>query len=139
MDVYQKVLHKLYEVTDGKSSKAVDFRGLVKQLGFPGFYADIFEQLSGQGWIVETPKADYVNISHWGVAEVKKLLTPAEPAAVINPALKAEISKALATTKELSALLENFSRKTGADNFAPVEKKLSELQTSIAQIRTNMD
>ncbi len=47
MDVYHKVLSKLYQVTDGKDSHAVDLKDLVKSLGFLGSYDDILQQLSG--------------------------------------------------------------------------------------------
>jgi hypothetical protein len=139
MDVYQKVLHKLYEVTEGKSSKAVDFRSLVKQLGFPAYYADIFERLSSEGWIVETAKADFVSISHWGVAEVKKTLsTPPQPVSDSNSALKTAAGKALTISKELSESLEKFIQNSGKDNFGPIEKKSDELQTIIIQIKKDL-
>jgi reverse gyrase len=136
MDAYQKALHKLYEVTEGKSSKAVDFKSLVKQLGFPSIYPDIFERLSGQGWIIETAKADYVCISHWGVAEVKKTLAPqiVDP----NAELKARAGKALAASNELSNLLEKFIQNFEKDNLTPVQTKLDELQNIIVQIKKDL-
>jgi len=72
MDVYQKVLLKLYQVTGGKDSYTVDLKDLVKGQGFLGNYNEIFQMLNGQGWIAETPKANYVRITHWGVKEAKK-------------------------------------------------------------------
>jgi hypothetical protein len=67
MDVYQKVLLKLYQVTVGKNSQSIDLKDLVKSQGFLGSYNDIFKMLNEQGWIAETQKANYVRITHWGV------------------------------------------------------------------------
>jgi hypothetical protein len=138
LNVYHKVLQKLCEVTEGKSSKAVDFKNLVKQMGFHGNYADIFQRLSGEGWITETPKPDFVSITHWGVAEVKKA-TSAVPAAETSSEAKREAGKAAAASRELSGLLENFAQNPEKDKFPPIEKKFDELQNTISQIRKNLN
>lgn len=135
MDVYHKVLHQLCDVTEGKSSKAVDFKNLVKQMGFHGNYADIFQRLSGEGWIAESPKPDFVSITHWGVAEVKKTSSGTGD---VNAEAKREANRAAASSKELTQLLEEFTRKVEKDNFPPIEKKLDELQTAVAQIKKNL-
>ncbi|HEX8735184.1 MAG TPA: hypothetical protein VF721_07685 [Pyrinomonadaceae bacterium] len=135
MDVYHRVLARLYEVTDGKDSKTVDFKDLVKSLGFLGNYPDIFERLSGSGWIAEDKKADFVRITHWGVLEVKK-----SPAA--NPSgssLKNDANKAIAEAKELGLLLEIFAGEASKDNLAAVERKIDNLKTVINQIKSNLD
>jgi hypothetical protein len=136
MDVYHRVLARLYEVTGGKDSKTVDFKDLVKSLGFLGNYPDIFERLSGSGWIAEDKKADFVRITHWGVLEVKK-----SPAAVNSPGgnLKTDASKAIAEAKELGLLLEIFAGDASKDNLAAVERKIDNLQTVINQIKSKLD
>jgi hypothetical protein len=136
IDVYHKVLHKLYEVTDGKDSKAVNFKDLVKQLGFHGNYADIFERLSRESWIVETAKPDFVRITHWGAAEVKK--SSSSETTDSNAELKRETNRAAAATKELTLLLEDFARSSNKDDFSSVEKKFAELQNLINQIKKNL-
>ena len=139
LDVYHKVLLSLYEAVDGKDSKAADFKDLVKKLGFYGNYSDIFKLLSGEGWIVETAKADFVRITHWGVAEVKKSSSSSSTAtADSNLETKREANKALAAVKELSLMLEDFARKAEKDSFSPVEKKFDELQNIINQIKKNL-
>lgn len=138
LNVYHKVLQKLCEATEGKSSKAVDFKNLVKQMGFHGNYTDIFQRLSGEGWIVESPKPDFVSITHWGVAEVKKSASP--PAVVdTNTEAKREANKAASATKELTVLLEEFALNPDKNNFPPVERKFDELQSALAQIRKNLN
>jgi hypothetical protein len=136
MDVYHRVLSRLYEVTDGKDTKAVDFKDLVKSLGFLGNYPDIFERLSGAGWIAEDKKADFVRITHWGVLEVKK--SPAA-AGQSNNNLKTDANKALAETRELGLLMEIFAGDVSKDNLAAVERKIENLKAVINQIKPNLD
>ncbi|HEX9960330.1 MAG TPA: hypothetical protein VGB00_05330 [Pyrinomonadaceae bacterium] len=134
MDVYHRVLSRLYEVTDGKDTKAVDLKDLVKSLGFLGNYPDIFERLSGAGWIAEDKKADYVRITHWGVLEVKK----SPVASQSNSNLKSDANKALAEIRELSLLMEIFANDTSKDNLAAVERKIDNLKAVINQIKSNL-
>jgi phage anti-repressor protein len=136
MDAYYQVLTRLYEVTDGKDTKAVDFKELVKSLGFFGNYHDIFERLNGAGWIAEDKKADFVRITHWGVSEIKK-----SPAAAnqTNPNLKSETNKALAEARELNLLLEIFSKDASKDNLSVVERKIVALIDVISRIKSNLD
>ncbi|MDQ3800867.1 MAG: hypothetical protein M3384_15580 [Acidobacteriota bacterium] len=140
MDVYHRVLARLYEVTDGKDTKAVDLKDLVKNLGFLGNYPDIFERLSGAGWIAEDKKANFVRITHWGVLEVKK-----SPASVADAAgsqsnnnLKSDAVKAIAEAKELSLLLEILAADASKDNVAAVERKIDNLKAVINQIKSNL-
>jgi len=135
MDVYHQVLTRLYEITDGKDTKAVDFKELVKSLGFFGNYPDIFERLSGAGWIAEDKKADFVRITHWGVSEVKK--SPAAANQSKNN-LKIDANKALAEAKELGLLLEIFGKEISKDNLSAVEKKIDDLKAVISQIKSNL-
>jgi phage anti-repressor protein len=132
-------LHSLYQATSGNTSKAVDFKDLVKKLGFHGNYGEIFKMLSGEGWIVESSKPDFVSISHWGAAEVKKSLAAASTTGNdSNSESKKDSSLALNTSRELSALLENFVRKPERDRFSGIESKLADLQTVIARIKDKL-
>jgi phage anti-repressor protein len=136
MDAYHQVLKRLYEVTDGKDTKAVDFKELVKRLGFFGNYLDIFERLNAEGWITEDTKADFVRITHWGVSEVKKI--PAQ-ANQTNQNLKSDTNKAMAEARELGVLLEIFSKDASRDNLAAVEKKFDALKDVLSRIKSNLD
>ncbi|HEX8247974.1 MAG TPA: hypothetical protein VF599_07370 [Pyrinomonadaceae bacterium] len=136
MDVYHRVLARLYEITDGKDTKTVDFKDLVKSLGFLGNYPDIFERLSGAGWIAEDKKADFVRITHWGVSEVKK--SPAAANQSDNN-LKSDANKAIAEAKELALLLEIFVGNASKDNLTAIERKIDNLKAVISQIKSNLD
>jgi phage anti-repressor protein len=135
MDVYHRVLTRLYEVTDGKDSKAVDLKDLVKSLGFLGNYPDIFERLSAAGWIAEDKKADFVRITHWGVSEVKKSPAAANQS---NNNLKSDADKAIAEAKALGLLLEIFANDASKANLTPVERKIDNLKAVIDRIKSNL-
>jgi hypothetical protein len=137
MDVYHRVLARLYEVTDGKDSKTVDLKDLVKGLGFLGNYPDIFERLSGAGWIAEDKKANFVRITHWGVLEVKK--SPAAAGNQSNNNLKTDANMALAEAKELGLLLEIFAKETSKENLSAVERKIDNLQAIVNQIKSKLN
>ncbi len=73
MDVYHKVLVKLYEVTDGKDTQSVDFKDLVRTAGFLGNYNDIYDVMSSQGWISESKKAGLCRHHALGRERSKKI------------------------------------------------------------------
>ena len=128
MDVYHIVLVKLLEVTEGKDSKSVDFKDLVRKLSFHGNYTDIFEHLSGEGWVAEDRKADYLRITHWGIAEAKKALN-AESGDVAEIAVSVIASKVAATAREFAGLLESFAKAASNDNLKKAESKFAELES----------
>lgn len=135
MDVYHKVLLKLYQVTGGKDSQTVDLKDLVKGLGFLGNYQDISQMLSGQGWIAETTKLNYVRITHWGVKEIKKFDGGETNTAQL---VKNETIKLVAEARQFIILLEEFSTDVSKDSFAQVQKKLNEINLAINKLQTNI-
>jgi len=135
MDVYHKVLNKLYETTGGKDSQSVDLKDLVKSLGFLGNYEDIFQMLNGQGWIVETPKLHYVKISHWGVKEAKKSEDGAPDAGQIA---KKEATRLVAETKQFLIMLEEFSSDISEEKYARVAAKLNEINSGIGKLKSSI-
>jgi phage anti-repressor protein len=136
MDAYHQVLARLYEVTEGKDSKAVDFKELVRGIGFHGNYADIFERLSREGWIAEDKKADFVRITHWGISEVKK--SPDAGADQSQRALTVNTNKLIAEVKELGLLLEVFAGDKTMDNLSVVEKKFTAISALLNQIKSDL-
>jgi len=136
MDVYHKVLLKLYQVTDGKDSRTVDLKDLVKNQGFLGSYNDIFQILSGQGWISETPKLHYVRITHWGVKEVKKTSGDEPDKSQI---LRKETARITSETKQFLIMLEEFSLNASSGNFAQIENKINEINTAIGKLKSSIE
>lgn len=133
MDVYHQVLHKLNEVTGGKDSKIVNFKNLIKEMGFHGNYNDIFERLNREGWISESPKPDFVSITHWGWMEARKSVSDSGMAGKVE--LRRNINKTANAAKEFAGLLENFSAELSPDDFPPVEQKFDELKDLFAQVK----
>lgn len=133
MDVYHKVLAKLYEVTGGKESQVVDFKDLVKKTGFHGNYGDIFAQLSREGWIAESKKANFVSITHWGISEAKKSevaeVSDGESLSQSNPKAAACAGKA----RELASLLENFPAQPSAENRKNLEAEFKEFEKAFRE------
>lgn len=132
MDAYQKVLLKLYEITGGKDTKKVDFRGLIKELGYTASYVDIFERMSRESWIVEDSQADMVKLTHWGVAEAKKKLLPKDE---INKVLSENAKTCASLAKEFSSLMEGFSKDVSAENLTLAHNKYEELNSVFKKIR----
>lgn len=133
MDVYHKVLMKLYQVTEGKDSQTVDLKDLVKSQGFLGNYDDIFQLLSGQGWIAETPKLNFVKITHWGVKEAKSSGNgEPDPTQVV----KKEANRLVGETKHLLIMMEELAANASETNFSQAEKKLNELSAAIGRLKS---
>ncbi len=135
MDAYHFVLTKLYEAAEGKDSKPVDFRDLLKKIGYYSSYADILERLSREGWIAEDEKRPHhVRITHWGISEAKRsLLSKSEPNSV---ELKKSLNQAISTTKEFLILLENFD--SLKENLTQIEEKIKEISNLIVKIKSNI-
>ena len=138
MDVYHKVLVKLYEVTGGKDSETVEFKDLVKDMGFLSSYPEVFKELSRQGWIAETRRPDVVKITHWGVKEAKKSKAGGDEISESALILKKETNRLVGNTKEFSIILEEFSSDSTEAKFKQVEKKFEELKGGIEKIKENI-
>ena len=136
MDVYHKILFKLYEVTDGKDSATTDLRDLVKSQGFLGNYNDILQMLSGQGWIAETTKVNFVKITHWGVKEVKKTGGGEPDQAQL---LKRETTRIAAEAKQFLILLDGFAANVSAESLAQLKLKIGEINAAINELKNNIE
>jgi len=135
MDVYHRVLVKLYEITGGKESEAVDLKELVKKEGYLGSYPQIKEHLSGQSWITETSRVDSVKITHWGIKEAKKTGTGGEDGSL---ALKKDVNRTIADTRELLIFLEELANDVSKENISKLEKKLGDINTAIQKLKSSV-
>ena len=131
MDVYQKVLVKIQEITGGRDSVDVDMSDLLKREGFYPSINDILEKMSSEGWITETrPKT--VRITHWGVMAARKIKNKTPDSANI---LDKHASRLQMEVKEFVILVEEFNGKITPDNFGRIEKKLAEINSITAKIK----
>ena len=135
MDVYHRVLTKLFEETGGSDSKSVDFADLVKRMKFHANYASIFKELSVQGWIVETGKVNWVRLTHWGIEEAKK--SPTNEAGGVQEAKK-DFNKLLSEARELVGLIESLTNDANKENFSILEKKISRINAMIVDLKSKI-
>jgi hypothetical protein len=138
MDVYHRVLVKLYETTGGKDTETVDLKELVKKEGFLGAYPDIFQHLNRQSWISETARRDAVKITHWGVDEAKKAQTSQTSPTGGGQAVKKDINRTISETRELIKLLEELANEPTQEIIAKAEKKLNEINSAIQKLKENV-
>lgn len=135
MDVYHKILTRIYEVTGGKDTVEVDLNDLLKQEGFYSNIDNISQHLTTESWVAETARPRVVKITHWGTAEAKRVLTN-------SPDKQREASKEanrlLAEAREMIIMLEEFAASPNGANFKTIEKKLNDLQTITGRIRDNI-
>ena len=135
MDVYHRVLAKLYEITGGRESEAVDLKELVKKEGYLGSYPQIKEHLSGQSWITETARVDSVKITHWGVSEAKKSNTGEGDNSQV---LRKEVNRTISNTRELIIFLEELANDVSKENISKAEKKLAEINSAIQKLKSSV-
>jgi len=135
MDVYHKILTKIYEVTGGKDSVEVDLNDLLKQEGFYSNIDNISQHLATESWVAETPRPRVVKITHWGAAEARRVMTN-------TPDTKREVTKdanrLLADSRELIIMLEEFASNPNGAKFKTIEKRFEDLQALLGRIRPNM-
>ena len=135
MDVYHKVLVKLFEVTGGRESETVDLKELVKKEGYLPSYPQIKEHLSGQSWITETARVDAVKITHWGVTEAKKANTVGSDNSQV---IKREVNRTISETRELITFLEELANDVSKENISKAEKKLGEINSAIQKLKSSV-
>ncbi len=135
MDVYHKILTRIYEITGGKDTVEVDLNDLLKQEGFYSNIDNISQHLATESWVAETPRPRVVKITHWGAAEAKRVLTN-------TPDTKREVSKdanrLLAESRELIIMLEEFAASPNGTNYKTIERKLGELMAILGRIKDNV-
>jgi hypothetical protein len=134
MDVYHKVLRKLNDVTGGKETKRVDFRDLLKSLGFFSSYSEIFERMKDEGWIIEDSTPNHVRLTHWGIIEDKKSSGEKNDATEDR---RAEIKRLSENARELASLIESLADEKSKTVIVTVEKKFEAFSTAFDHLRKN--
>jgi len=135
MDVYHKVLAKLYELSGGRESVDLDLSDITKQLGYFPSREGIANQLMQEGWVTETSRKYVVRITHWGIGEAKKRAANPDN----DPGTIAKHGTRLATAaRELLVASELFADKPQKDNLSLVEKHSKELTDIIKTLRSEL-
>lgn len=135
MDVYHKVLVKIYEMTGGKETENVDLKDLLKAEGFLSNLDSIFKHLSTESWVTETAKQHVVRVTHWGVAEAKRVLSDTPDIAL---AITKDANRLIADSREFVIMLEEFAAASSREKFQTIEKRFAEMTSAVARIKENV-
>lgn len=135
MDVYHKILTKIYEVTGGKDTVEVDLNDLLKQEGFFSNIDNISLHLTTESWVAETPRPRVVKLTHWGAAEAKRVLSNTPDT---MRELTKDANRLLADSRELVIMLEEFAVSPSGANFKTIQKRFDDLATIFERIKENI-
>lgn len=132
MNVYQKVLVKIFEISDGKDTVDVDLIDLTKKEGFYSNIDAISSHLQDQGWLTERGRPHNVRITHWGAMEAKRLVSDAPDK---NDEIQKGSSRLLSEAKELILMLEEFVAKPTVPNLDHIDSRIDQLRSRSAVVR----
>ncbi len=135
MDVYHKVLTKIYEQTGGKDSVDVDLTELLKREGFFPSLENITKFLTDESWVTETAKQYTVRITHWGVSEAKKTLSGAPDKAQI---IERDSKKIISEAREFVVMLEEFAASPESKKFAVIRERHEQIGGTLGRIEKNI-
>ncbi len=135
MDVYHKILTRIYEITGGKDSVEVDLNDVLKQEGFFSNVENISQHLLTESWVAETARPRVVKITHWGTAEARRVMSNAPD---VPRELSKDANKLLAESRELIIMLEEFAAAPNGKNFKTIEKKFADLGGLVGRIKGNI-
>ena len=133
MNVYHKVLVKIFEITGGKDNVDVDLVDLTKKEGFYANIDNISRQLQDESWITEGSRSNIVRITHWGATEAKRVLSASPDKA--NELTK-ESNRLLNDGKEFSIMLEEFAAGPDDEKLTRIEKRIAEMSERCRKIRS---
>ena|SRR5688572_29006495 len=136
MDVYHKVLTRLFKDSGGKDSVKMDMAEILKQEGFYPSLEEITTHMINESWITATETRNVVKITHWGAAEAKKTLSNAPDN---SKALEKDSKRLISTAKEFVVMMEEFAGEPTKPRLSLIEKQCAELGDIVSRLRANMD
>ncbi len=135
MNVYQKVLVRLFKEAGGRDSKAIYLKDILKDMGFFPSYSDILSQMSHDGWVTETSRSGEVKLTHWGIREAKNL----NKGGTDNSREIGRIADKLRTEAKLfGVMIEELVEEVSPENFASAEKKLASVGKALEGLKKLM-
>lgn len=132
MNVFHKVLTKIYDITGGKEKADVDLIDLLKKEGFYSNIDNISKQLIDEGWVTESTRKYTVRITHWGNTEAKRVLSDAPDKAT---ELDKDSTRFLGQGKALVIMLEEFAAGPDAKKLDNIDKQVAEMAERSKRIR----
>lgn len=134
MNVFHKVLVKIFEITGGKDNADVDLVDLLKKEGFYSNIDSISAQLQDEGWITEAGRKHVIRITHWGAMEAKRVQA-GDGSAKSSDGVEKDAKILVNEAKQLVNLLEEFASKPDSKKLDAVDKGLSSLSDKAKAIR----
>ena len=135
MDVYHKILVKIYELTGGKDTVDVDMSDLLKREGFFPSIDSITQHLMDESWIAGTKNRTIVRLTHWGAAEAKRVAADLPDR---NQLVAKDAAKLLSESKEFVIMLEEFAASPDGGKLSTIEKRHADLSPLIKRIGQNI-
>ena len=135
MDVYQKVLTRLMELTGGKETVDVDLADLLKKEGFYPSIDSIRDYMSSESWITETSRRNIIRITHWGVAAAKRAGSSSSDS---QKAIKKEANRLAAMAKEVAVKFEDLAADPSAAKLSQIEKDLAAITSRVPELKSNL-
>lgn len=135
MDVYHKILALAYEKAGGKESADVDLSDIIKQEGFLPNIESIVQRLIDQTWVTETARRYQVRLTHWGVAEAKRVISnlPDKKHLVSKDA-----ERLLTGNRELVIMLEEFAAEPSPEKLKVINERHKEIGAIIHRLEGNL-
>lgn len=132
MNVFHKVLLRIFEISGGKDNVDVDCVELLKKEGFYSSIDNILRHLLDEGWVTEAGRKNVVRITHWGAMEAKRVKSASPDKA--NEVEK-NSTRLLSDARELIIMLEEFAVKPESAKLDLIDKRLADLRTRSGSIR----
>ena len=135
MDVFHKVLARIYEISGGRETQEVDFIELLKKEGFYANRDNIKDQMSTEGWITDAARPGYVRITHWGMAEAKKSSKGGDKQ---DNGVAQQVEKLRTAVQKLTLSIDELGKNTNAKSLKAVEQNLTETTGIVSEIKSKI-
>ncbi len=136
MDVYHKVLTGVYKDSGGKETVKVNVGEIIKKEGFFPSRDQITSHLVSEGWVTETDRRFVVKITHWGIAEAKKVLSDAPD---LSRELEKDSKRLVSSVRELLVMVEEFAADPSKKGHSLIENRYSELGSIVSGLKSKLD
>ncbi len=135
MDVYHRVLTKVFEETGGRETVEVDLVDLLKREGFFPSLESIDSTLKSEGWATVGSTATKIRITHWGVAEAKRVLSDKPDTGQV---IAKESARLLSDARELVIMLEEFAAGPDKKKLGTLEKRAADIANAVERLKMNL-
>ena len=135
MNVYHKILVKIFEITGGKESMDVDLIDLTKKEGYFPNIDMINKQLLDEGWITEPSRKYTIRITHWGATEAKRVISDSPDR--VNELLR-NSTRLVNETKELASMVEEIAAKPESGKLDLIARRIADLSSRVGTIRQHL-